>query len=50
MNATEELLKRTGKFEDKDLKQSAEIVEAFVGAVRAVAEMPGISEMLGMKK
>lgn len=54
MSVIEELLRKTGEFEEKDIKESAKFVDDFVNTGRKVFDtmlkLPSISEMMGLKK
>lgn len=54
MNAFEEMLRKTEKFERKDIKESAKFVEDFVNAAmkmtHALPSYEKLNEMMGLKK
>jgi hypothetical protein len=53
MKVFEELLRKTGKFKEEDIKDSAEFVKSFYEMGRKhldeMCKLPPISELLGLK-
>lgn len=54
MNVFEEMLKKTGKFKKRDIKESAKFVEGFANAAMkktyALPSYEKLNEMMGLKK